>query len=168
MKLIKKLNPENVIESEASGYRRRTAVRAVIIDYEGKIGILKVNRDKYYKLPGGGIESGEDHASALARECLEEMGCEIEVVGEIGVIEEIRKFCSLTQKSYFYIAKLRGVKGEPQFMDDEIEEGFEAMWLEYPQVVKLMNENRGEGIEAEQYIVPRDRYVVNLVKEMLV
>jgi 8-oxo-dGTP pyrophosphatase MutT (NUDIX family) len=157
MRLLETINPEHVSQNEASIYPVREAARAVVTDNEGQIALLHVSRDQYYKLPGGGIETSEDSIVALRRECLEEIGCEIEVIDEIGMIVENRKFCSLKQISYCYFAKIKGHKGEPHFMEDEIEEGFEAVWVTYEKAVELLSENEAKGLEGRLYIVPRDR-----------
>jgi 8-oxo-dGTP pyrophosphatase MutT (NUDIX family) len=68
----------------------RKAARAVVFDNDNKITILKVANHNYYKLPGGGVEEGEDLAKALEREAMEEIGCKISVTGEIGKIIEHR------------------------------------------------------------------------------
>lgn len=167
MKLLATLNPEDSREDEYRGYPLREAVRAVVVDDQNKIAILHVSRDGYYKLPGGGVDDGEDHMTALKRECLEEIGCNVEVTGEIGKVIEHRKFCTLNQISYYYIAKLVGEKGVPEFMEDEIEEGFREMWVGYERARNLMEENRGVGIEATEYIVPRDRMVLGLARKYL-
>lgn len=125
------LNPENVTAEEAGAYRIREAARAVVVDERGTIALLYVARDNYYKLPGGGIEGSEDSIAALKRECQEEIGCEIEVSGEIGLITEYRKKFSLKQISYCYVAKVSGEKKIPEFTNDEIEHGFEVVWLTF-------------------------------------
>lgn len=89
MEQLAVLNPENVTEEEARDYSVREAVRAVVIDENNLIALLHVAEKQYYKLPGGGIEGTEDKATALARECLEEIGSGIEVVGEIGSFEQV-------------------------------------------------------------------------------
>lgn len=43
------------------------------------LGVALVEVPFGYHLPGGGIESGEDHHSCLKREFLEETGCAIEI-----------------------------------------------------------------------------------------
>ena len=83
------------------------------------------------KLPGGGIEAGEDHVTALRRECQEEIGCDVEVIGEIGTITEWRKMLTLTQRSYCYVARVKGAKGTPHLEGGEIEDGFKEVWLSY-------------------------------------
>ena len=115
MKELKLINPESVSEEETKNYRVREAVRAIVVDEDGKIALLHVSKSNYYKLPGGGMENGEDKMSTLRRECLEELGCEIEVVGEVGSILEYNKMFSLKHTSYCYIAKVKGKKGVLMF-----------------------------------------------------
>lgn len=41
-----------------------------------------LKKDKYYKLPGDGIEADEGHSVAAVREAMEETGCIVKVDGE--------------------------------------------------------------------------------------
>lgn len=156
MNLLATINPEKTSDQEANSYPMRKAVRAVVFDPEGKIALLHVTRDQYYKLPGGGIEQDENHEAALQRECLEEIGCRVEVLDELGMIIENRKFCNLKQISYCYFAKQVGNQNKPNFTTDEIEEGFEELWVPYKKAMALLEKNEAIGIEGRSYIVPRD------------
>lgn len=97
MKLLKTINPQNATAKEVEQYLVREAARAVVIDAAGQVGLLKVTKRKFYKLPGGGIEVGESQQTALKRECLEEIGCNIEILDEIGTIVEYRKMFQIKQ-----------------------------------------------------------------------
>lgn len=156
MKLIKLINPENVSEEEVANYRVREASRAVVSDSEGTIALLHVTKENYYKLPGGGLEDGEDKTLALNRECLEEIGCKIEVLGEVGTTIEYRKMFELKQTSYCYMAKVVGEKGKTDFTKKEIEKGFEVIWLPYNEAMKALKESIATSKEGRLYIVPRD------------
>src|SRR3989344_281313 len=113
MRLIKVLNPENVSEDEVATFAFRNAARAIVYDQDGNVGILNVSKQKYHKLPGGGIEQGENIESALKRECREELGCDIKVNREVGQIVEYRKIFRLKQTSFCYSATGIGEKGMP-------------------------------------------------------
>jgi 8-oxo-dGTP pyrophosphatase MutT (NUDIX family) len=156
MRQLKLINPENVSEEEVKSYRTRQAVRAIVLDEENKIALLHVTKENYYKLPGGGIEDGEDKMKALERECQEEIGCAVEVMGEVGSIIEYRRIFSLKQTSYCYVAKLKGLKGETSFTDDEKENGFKQVWLSYDEALKALKESHATSVEGSDYIVPRD------------
>ncbi|MBI1308595.1 MAG: NUDIX domain-containing protein [Proteobacteria bacterium] len=164
MKLLLTLNPEGVSEKEVDGYGRRTAARAVVVDGEGKLALLHVARHGYYKLPGGGVDEGEDVAEALRRECLEEIGCEVEVKGEVGMVVEWRKMFELHQTSFCFWAKVKGEKGKPAFTDSELANGFEMVWVEADKVLPLMEKLSPANQEGRIYIVPRD---ICLLKEAL-
>lgn len=156
MHILKTLNPENAAEQEYLSYPVREAARAVVSDQDQNIALLFVSKENYYKLPGGGVESSEDHETALRRECQEEIGCNIDIISELGSIIEYRKFCSLKQISYCYTAKVKGEKGEPQLTQEEIDEGFQVIWLPYAKAVSLIPKTETHNLEGKDYIVPRD------------
>ncbi len=156
MQLIKTLNPEDATEQEIASFKTRTAARAVVYDNDGHVAILNVSNKNYHKLPGGGVEDGEDELSALKRECREELGCEIEVFGEVGQIVEYRKIFHLKQISLCYLANVTGQKGSPAFTQDETEDGFQILWLPIQQAMQILADDQPENDEGRLYIVPRD------------
>ena len=114
----------------------RVAVRAVMLDGNA-LAVLNVTRDGYHKLPGGGVEGSESLHKALEREVLEEVGCEIEVITEIGQVNDYRDEWGFYQESFCYLAKVVA-KGLPTAMtENELAAGFEAMWL--PSVTKAIS-----------------------------
>ena len=167
MKLLKLINPENVSEEEVKSYKVREAARAIVVDEYGKIALLHVSKEHYYKLPGGGIEDGEDKMKALERECQEEIGCAVEVVSEVGSIVEYRRIFSLKQTSYCYLAKVKGKKGIPDFTDDEKENGFEQVWSSSNDALKVLKESKATSVEGSAYIVPRDTTFLEEAKNYL-
>lgn len=89
MKLLASIRPEDV-DSESpqfdyATFKPRPAGRAVIFD-DDKVCLIHVGTHDYYMLPGGGIED-EDMPSALAREIMEEVGCEVTIDQEVGSVE---------------------------------------------------------------------------------
>lgn len=77
--------------TDISSWDRRKSARAVVFDKENNVGILYVHSYEFPKLPGGEVEKGESLEQALCRECLEEIGCEIEIIGEVGEVIEYRE-----------------------------------------------------------------------------
>ena len=167
MKQIVILNPENATDKEVEGYSIRNAARAVVFDENNLVALLHVSKEKYYKLPGGGIEESEDIKKALRRECIEEIGSKINIVTEIGSIIEYRKIFNLKQTSFCYLAKLKGKKGSPDFTKEELEKGFEIVWLPYNEALTVLSNNIATSFEGKNYIVPRDIIFLNEAKNFL-
>lgn len=142
MELLKEIKDEEslIYITSDSTLRIREAARAVLFDENNLVPLLFVSKYNYHKLPGGGIEEGEDKLTALIRECLEEVGSEIEVIGEIGKIIEYRSKFDLKQTSYCYYGKVI-FKWAPDFTESEINEGFQIIWLSLSEaIVKIEND----------------------------
>ena len=155
MKHIRTINLENVSEEEVRKYSIRKAARAVVFDDDDLVALLHVTKNNYYKLPGGGIEKGEDSKEALKRECKEEIGCEVKIIKEVGSIVEHRKKHNLRQTSYCYIAEIIGKKGVPQLEGYEKDEGFQTVWLPFESAISKLKESKPVNYEGP-YIDSRD------------
>ncbi len=164
MKLIAIINPENVSDEEVKKFKTRVAARGIVYDNDGKVAILNVSKKNYHKLPGGGVEEGEDLYETLKRECREEIGCEVEISGEVGEIIEYRKLYEIKQTSFCYTAKVVGEKGKPQFTEDEAEKGFEILWLPIQEARALLAADFPSAAEGKMYIVPRDKAFLEQIK----
>lgn len=58
----------------------RLSSHAVILDSEDRVLLLKATYgNKHWGLSGGALDSGETIHQALLRECIEELGCKVEV-----------------------------------------------------------------------------------------
>lgn len=134
MKLIAEIQEQDVNPGAAlvddSEFRTREAARAVVFDSAGKVPLLHVGLHSYHKLPGGGVDEGEDIPTALERELMEEIGCKAEVTAEVGSVVEHKNEFELIQTSYCYLANLVGEKGHPTYTEDEIAEQFSIVWAD--------------------------------------
>lgn len=163
MKLLKTIREKDIfldgeLNNKESGYIIRKAVRAVVFDNDNKIALLKISKHNYFKLPGGGVEKGEDLLSALKRECLEETGCQIIVKDEIGKILEYREYDpggKLQQKSFCYLTSVDGQKGEPSFTEEEIKGGFQLLWVSLKDAINLLKTSKPD-VYIGKFIVARD------------
>ncbi|MFM2424015.1 MAG: hypothetical protein RLZZ70_404 [Candidatus Parcubacteria bacterium] len=155
MKKLGIVNPRNVTEDEVLAYKLREAVRAIVFDADKKVALLKVSRDSYFKLPGGGVEEGEDFETALKRECLEEIGCEIMNVSPLGYTEEYWKEDTEKQISYCYLAELNGQKGIPDLTQSEKDRGFETVWMTVGEAITILESCKPTQWEGD-YIPQRE------------
>lgn len=114
----------------------RKAVRVVLLD-EGKNVALIYYPPKNdhprgeYSLPGGGVGEEEDVLAALRREVIEETGCHIKNIEEIGIVKErgVGKTVKHDQDSYCFRAEVEGIKGMPEFTERERGDFIEVRWL---------------------------------------
>jgi len=132
MKLLATIKAQDVEVDAPSfdyaSFKRRTAARVIVFD-ENKIALIHVKEHDYYMLPGGGVEN-EDIIAELHREILEELGCEIEVTGEVGSIEVYLDRWSKKQTDFCYVAKKVRHIANTSPTDFEVEEGHNVVWAE--------------------------------------
>lgn len=110
-------------------FKERQAARAIIFDTEGRIALMHVSNLNYYKLPGGGVDEGESVEEALRRELAEEAGAQhIEILDEIGEVDEMREQMKMKSTHYCYLVKLIGDLEAPSQTKKEIADGYKIMW----------------------------------------
>ena len=115
-------------------YTRRAA-RAVLFNAAGQVAIMHFTATGSYKLPGGGIDEGEDTVAALHREIREETGYKITDIKELGEVVEYRYYCGMHQVSYCYTATVTQFVGT-QLTQKEQDGGMELQWFHtVPQAV---------------------------------
>lgn len=149
MRILKTITDLDVGSGVAAprSFIERQAGRAVVFDETDKIALLHATKKQYHKLPGGGVEEGEDLEAALRRELLEEIGCNVENIQELGIIQEFRNKFGVRQLSYCYIADVSGVKGTPNLEEGEIAEGFVATWVDLDTAISILESEK----EVEDY-----------------
>lgn len=131
MKIIKIVRDVDIGSAlmEPENFRARKASRGVIFDAENKVALVYSAKNNYHKLPGGGVDEGEDLEEALQRELIEEVGCKVENIEDLGIVEEYRNKIGLHQISYGYIARV-SKKGVAQLEANEIEEEYMTKWFD--------------------------------------
>ena len=164
MELIKEIK-DNDFPKDESTLKIREASRAVLFDENGLIPLLFVSKRKYHKLPGGGIDEGEDKLKALVRECLEEAGSEIEVLGEIGKIVEFRSKINLKQTSYCYHGNIIS-KGKPKFTGSELKGGFELIWVTLEDAISKIRNDKPDDY-GEEFMKKRDLAFLEKAREII-
>ncbi len=140
----------------------RTAARSILIDENNLIALIFVGKDKYHKLPGGGVEGDETIIEALKRELLEEAGCYFCDAQELGITEEYLGRFGLFQTSYCFISKVKGEKGLPSFDNGEIANEFSLKWVDLKKSINILTAEKEHADYQARFINTRD---LSLLKE---
>lgn len=102
--------------------------RNLLMVYSSKVGD--------YKFPGGGVDAGESHEQALARELREECGASlISMDGELGAVVEYNfakdrgyDVFKMTSSDY-YFCRIKDVFGAQELDGYEKALGFKPVWI---------------------------------------
>lgn len=112
-------------------YGVRPSARAILFDSKSRIALMHVVGDNYYKLPGGGIDKGEEIEMALRRELREEVGASsVEILEDVGQIDIYLDKLKKKSEHVCFIAKLNGSIVETERTKEEIEQGYETVWVD--------------------------------------
>ena len=119
----------------------KTGVRAIICK-DGRYAMQR-SADGEYKIPGGGMESGESCEETLIREVLEETGLKVlpETIQEIGEITELRE--DLFQKgtkyichSLFYFCDVSDEVAKMHLTPSEVLKGYTLQWATLDEIIE--------------------------------
>ena len=121
-------------QTEEKPIRRDTA-RCIMINSNHEICLLYSRAKDYFAIPGGGIEPGETLLQAVNREILKETGYTINNIKPLGKIYEERNN-RITNTYFFYASPL--TKSETHYMQDELEEDYQLVWLPVEQAIKKL------------------------------
>lgn len=105
----------------------RPAARTVLLDSEGRVAIMNVVGEGYYKIPGGSLENEEDSQEAARREAEEEAGCQCEILVCLGEITTKLSNWNMLDVSEGFLANIIQ-KNSPKLEDHEIERDFQLEW----------------------------------------
>ena len=157
------INPQSPVINNKN-FKVREASRAVVMNDKGECVLLKVGLHNYHKLPGGGVESGEDVLIALRRELLEEIGCKVTVIAEVGTIIEYRDEFKLKQTSHCFLAKQVGSQVPSSLEQEEIAENFKEVKVsDIDSAIKLLEQDIPNNYEGE-FIKIRDLEFLKIAK----
>lgn len=153
---------------------KRPSVRGIIIK-DGKIAMMHSLKYDYYKLPGGGIEEGEELRDTLVREVKEESGLVVkkETIKEFGYVRRIEKGMFediFMQENYYYLCDVEDDVSSQELDDYEAEEGFtlEFVTPEYAINVNNIGDHK-EKVEKQTFtgMLTRENRVLQMVRDEL-
>lgn len=169
MNLICRITDEDLGEemSEMNEPRMRYGARGIVIRNDGKIAIFNKSNKNEYKLPGGGIEGDEEPKSAFKREVLEETGCIVEIVDELGTTEEYKNKESFKQISYIFVGKVKEDTKKLNITKKEKDEGAVLMWETPERALELITNCYNNLVASDYESVYFTKFVVLRDKKIL-
>lgn len=135
---------------EFNNPRVREGARGIVRREDGKIAVFNKKVKNEYKLPGGGIDEGEDPEVAFRREVLEETGCEISDIEFLGITKELKSLDNFQQISYVFVANVVSQNKELNLTEKEKAEGAEMLWLKPEEALEKVEGCKSE-IKASSY-----------------
>ena len=129
-------------QNPSIGYIDRPTVKVIVLNADNKI--LIINNGL---LPGGGVDDGEDNATALARELLEELGMEVTNQQEIGCVVQYRDLLKRKYLIYGFRATYKDTVAAPTPQDDR-EAQFTYDWYSLEDAQLLLESSINKAREA--------------------
>lgn len=169
MELICKVTDKDIgkVPAEMNNPKLRLGARGIVIREDGKIAIFNKSNKNEYKLPGGGLEGEEKPEDAFKREVLEETGCEVEIIKELGTTEEYKSLNNFKQISYVFVGKVLKDTKQLNVTEKEAEEGARLLWETPKKALKLITEcydkltaSKYSSIYSTKFVVLRDRKIL--------
>ena len=153
---------------------KRPSVRGIIIK-DGKIAMMHSLKYDYYKLPGGGIEEGEELRDTLVREVKEESGLVVkkETIKEFGSVRRIEKGMFediFMQENYYFLCDVEDEVSSQELDDYEAEEGFTLEFVTPEQAINVNNTgDHREKVEKQTFtgMLTRENRVLQMVRDEL-
>jgi 8-oxo-dGTP pyrophosphatase MutT (NUDIX family) len=148
----------------------RTAVRAVIRRGRELLMVYSANVGDY-KFPGGGVDEGETHSQALARELREECGASLlSVDGELGAVIEYnfakeRDFDVFKMTSHYYFCHAEDGFCAQKLDDYERDLGFKPIWVNIDEAIStnrslLNSQTPPEWLRRENFVLEHIRQLM--------
>ncbi len=170
MGLLFKLTDEDfgITPQEMNNCHIRVAARGIVLrEDDGKIALQNKSNKNEYKLVGGGMEVHEDPQIAFQREALEEAGCEIKIIQQLGITEEYKSLKNLKQTSHIFVAKVIKDINHLNLTEKEKDEGAKLLWVEPKEALKLITEcyekllpSDYDDVYDTRFVVLRDRKIL--------
>ena len=168
MKLIKSLRDEQYPFDYID--HTRYVSRGVLINEKNEVAIIKVSGDDifghrdYYETPGGGKKVNETIRQACLRELEEETGYEVEIIKELGMVNDYYNLIHRNNKNYFYLCKTKRFVGKhlENYEKTVIQE---VVWVSIDKAIELYENMGGSGVAI--LVKNRELPILKKVKKMM-
>ena len=123
----------------------RNTVKAIVLNAEGKIGLVTNDVHKLYLFPGGGADS-EDLEKEVRRECREELQCDVQVTV---ILETFREYRYRDAKEYHTTCFLAEAQDSLEVGDvrtaDEQKHNLHPVWMPIEDARAILREQSAQA-----------------------
>lgn len=147
----------------------RKVSRAIVINQNKEVLMLKITRDDifgnatYLETPGGGVNENENLKDAVIREVQEECGLNVEIIREIGLVEDDYNLIHRHNESYYYLVKAVD-KTETNREFYETQWIKDMVWINIDELINILN---NPSSDIAKVVYRREKVVLERVKELV-
>lgn len=145
-------------------YADRITGKAIVLDVENNIALVGNKLNEFLLLPGGGVDDGENIQTGIIRECMEETGFAINILDEVGCVDDYRPRDKKHCISYCYTARVVGNKVETNHTENETEIGMYTKWVTLDEAFGIFKKQK---IELESGKVAFYNTGFNIIRDLL-
>ena len=127
--------------SRPDAFEQRVTVKAVVRNFDGKFALVTNDVHGVYLLPGGGAESN-DLENEISRECMEEIGCMIKLIGRVGQTREFRYREAKEYRTTCFTAEVTNLLTEDMRTSSERDNNLRVEWMELDSVRQIFIEQK--------------------------
>ena len=149
----------------------REIARGIVFDEEKNFYFVRIHRDDSFgkatliETSGGGVEKGEDLETAMQRELKEELGAEVEILREIGIVSDYYNLIHRHNMNHYFLCKILSF-GEKNLMPYEIRDfRMESLKLSYEEAIREYE--KCSNTKLGRLIAQREVPVLEEVKKIL-
>jgi len=168
MKLLFEIDKKNYNPNGKIG--RRPSARGIIFR-DNKLAVIISKTSGYCKIPGGGVEKGEDNITAMIREVREEAGLIVipETVKEFGYVHRVQKGKRediFIQDNFYYTCQVEDTILEQKLSPSEKEEQFYPCFIPVDEAIKINKDHLQK--DPSCVMTQRELKVMEIIKENLI
>lgn len=144
--------------------------RGILLNEKNEVFLNKLYGDDdfghrdYYETPGGGKKVNETLEEALYREMREETGYEVEIVKELGMVNDYYNLIHRNNRNYYYLCKTKRFVGKT-LEDYEKTIIVDGVWVDIGTAISLYEKMGGSGVAI--LVKNRELPILKKVKKIL-
>ena len=144
--------------------------RAVVLNENNEVALNKLYDDDmfghrdYYETPGGGKKKNETIKEACYREIKEEVGYEVGIIKELGMVNDYYNLIHRNNRNYYFLCKTKKYVGkELESYEKSVIE--KVVWVSIDEAIRLYEEMGGSGVAI--LVKNRELPILRKVKKLL-